>query len=89
MISDHAPLASSYHLMLHSPDLGRLGDRQSKYSESQLSVFLDPRLGPRFQAPYRGLPAGQGGLGKPKFNINGFALTNLWGHLQQGVNAAF
>jgi glucoamylase len=34
-------------------------------------------------------PAGQGRLGEPKFNINGFTFTDPWGHLQQGANTVF
>jgi hypothetical protein len=34
-------------------------------------------------------PAGQGGLGEPKFNINGFAFHNPWGRPQRGANSAF
>ena len=34
-------------------------------------------------------PAGKGGLGEPKFNIDGSAFTDSWGRPQRGANAAF
>lgn len=34
-------------------------------------------------------PAGKGGLGEPKFNIDGSAFTDPWGRPQRGANAAF